>query len=68
VGGLVGRYLIFIYLLHFIFKNKVTFKNKKVVCPNFCLILLLKYRLMTSKKIINQVEHVQINLFSMTKW
>jgi hypothetical protein len=26
----VGRYLLFIYLLHFIFKNKVIFKKKLV--------------------------------------
>ncbi len=37
--------------------------------PNFFSNLIIqKYHLMTSKKTINQVGHVQIDLFSMTKW
>jgi hypothetical protein len=54
MGGLVGRYLLFIYLLHFNFLNRA-------IIYLFILSDLTNqiYHLMVNKKNHNQVEHVQ---------
>ncbi len=68
MGGKVGKYLLFIYYLHF-YIYKLNFFKKINLLPKFLSNLTSqKDHLWLVQKTTNQVGRVQINLSNMTKW